>query len=237
MRNGSSEMKPEALLVYGPMSNAISDFLEQLPAGFPLIRLYGSTEPKLRENSLDIQDKSEILGALNTLNAERKEPCRLGFLGAAVATQSQLLVRETAASIDKQLYVNIANYVAIVQECLPYMVSTRYGRFVYLSSFRAQHPTRGVSIYAASKAFGETFFKAIGLEYARFGVSSVSIRMGYFHGGLLQDFSDDRIRGISANIARGRLGTPADLTPIIELAMQADYLNGSVIGLDGGLDF
>ena len=65
------------------------------------------------------------------------------------------------------------------------MCKINNGCFIYLSSFRSQKPTKGTILYSASKAFGETFFKGIGIEYGRFNITSHLIRMGAFEGKML----------------------------------------------------
>ena len=41
------------------------------------------------------------------------------------------------------------------------MMKLRSGNLIYLSSFRSKVSSRGISLYAASKAFGEMFFETI----------------------------------------------------------------------------
>lgn len=228
--------QPNALVVYGSGSSAIRDYVGSVPAKWPVVRIFHATRPDPLPSCADI-DRLDLLPEAITWAKSRVDgPIRLGVLGAAVASQSSLLASETDASIDEQLRTNVTNYVGLVRACLPTMISSRYGRFVYLSSFRSRVPTRGITLYGAAKAFGEAFFSGVGVEYGRLGITTASIRMGYFEGGLIAGLGEERLAEITRHVSTGRLGSGADLAGAIEFAMSAEYLNGSVIDLDGGLD-
>jgi len=149
--------------------------------------------------------------------------------------QNRLLIQETAESVNLQIEANVLNYVRMTHTLLPHMVRSRFGRFVYLSSFRTKAVVRGTSIYSASKAFGEAFFRSVGIENGRFGVTSASIRMGYFAGGLLSDVSVERLAALKSQTSLGRLGTPEDLSMAISYVLNSEFTNGGVIELEGGL--
>ena len=152
-------------------------------------------------------------------------------------SQKSLLTHETKESLDLQIEANVTNYVRVTHSLVPLMVRSRFGRFVYLSSFRSQVATRGVSIYSASKAFGEAFFRSVGLEYGSLGVTTASIRMGYFSGGLLGEMKEEDLAFLKSQTALGRLGTPSDMARAISYALSSEFLNGGVIELNGGLSF
>ncbi len=228
--------RPNALVVYGPLSHALSDYLSSVPRHAPMVRIHGATTPEARPGCRDVARMSDLPEAMSWLVGSTSRPLRIGVLGAAVAPQSSLLASETDSSIDRQLETNVANYVSLVRACLPAMISNRYGRFVYLSSFRANTPTRGTTVYSASKAFGEAFFSGVGVEYGRLGITATSIRMGYFEGGLLSEFDDERLRAITRHVSLARLGRPSDLSDAIDFAFSSDLANGGVLELEGGLD-
>jgi 3-oxoacyl-[acyl-carrier protein] reductase len=226
----------DSLVVYGPMSHALTDFLDTVPVDIPMIRIYGKTPPPARELAWDTNSLEDLGGCLSRLQSSRPQP-RIAFIGSGFMNQNRLLIQETKESVDFQIEANVSNYVHMTHALLPLMVRARFGRFVYLSSFRTQVATRGISIYSASKAFGEAFFRSVGIEYGSFGVTSVSIRMGYFPGGLLSGVTAEGLTELKRQTALGRLGTPHDLSQAISYALKSEFTNGGVIELEGGLSF
>jgi NADP-dependent 3-hydroxy acid dehydrogenase YdfG len=132
---------------------------------------------------------------------------------------------------------NIKNYLLITKIILPIMIRIKAGKFIYLSSFRSEISTRGTAIYSACKAFGESFFKTIGQEYGRLGITSHIIRMGYFEGRLLDNLTNEKKLKILKRISTGRLGNAKDLAGAIKTAENLNYNNSGIIEINGGLDF
>ena len=137
--------------------------------------------------------------------------------------------------LKNMIETNIANYVEYSHFLLPYMLKLQAGQFIYLSSFRAVHTSKGTSLYSASKAFGEKFFEILGKEYGSKGVFSTSIRMGYFDGKMLSDLDEKISNELIYNIANRKLGSSEDLNKTIEYVIQNNYTNASIIELTGGI--
>jgi NAD(P)-dependent dehydrogenase (short-subunit alcohol dehydrogenase family) len=116
------------------------------------------------------------------------------------------------------------------------MLKIKSGNLIYLSSFRSKVSSRGISLYASSKAFGEMFFETIGKEYGTLGVNSSSIRMGYFDGRMTLELNDQRLKAIKLNAGNRRLGNSKDLINAINYILANDYTNGGVIDLTGGIN-
>jgi len=116
------------------------------------------------------------------------------------------------------------------------MLKIKSGNLIYLSSFRSKVSSRGISLYASSKAFGEMFFETIGKEYGPLGVNSSSIRMGYFDGRMTLELNDQRLKAIKLNAGNRRLGNSKDLINAINYILANDYTNGGVIDLTGGIN-
>lgn len=158
------------------------------------------------------------------------------FIGAAFLSQKSLFINTTDEEISSLIEVNITNYIAYTNFLLPHMLKLKNGCFIYLSSFRSNVTSRGISLYASSKAFGEKFFEVIGKEYGSFGVFSSSIRMGYFDGRMTTELDKEKIKNIRLNAGNRKLGTPSDLTNTINYILENPYTNGGVIDLTGGIN-
>ncbi len=167
---------------------------------------------------------------------QNKEISKIIFIGAGFLTQSTLFFQLDQKEIDKLLETNIVNYLKCVQIILPKMFKIKSGNFIYLSSFRSRVSSRGISLYAASKAFGEMFFETIGKEYGALGIFSSSIRMGYFDGRMTNELDQDKVKSIKLNAGNRRLGNGKDLVRAINFLLENDYSNGGVLELTGGIN-
>jgi len=174
-----------------------------------------------------------------TLSAELKENkdiTKIIFIGAGFLTQSSLFIQLKEDEIENLVQVNILNYLKCIHVILPYMLKIRSGNLIYLSSFRSKVSSRGISLYASSKAFGEMFFETIGKEYGSLGVNSSSIRMGYFDGRMTTELDEKKLKGIRLNSGNRRLGQAKDLINAINYILENNYTNGGVLDLTGGIN-
>lgn len=203
-------------IIFGPNSYALTDWMEQYDG--PMIRVWGSTEPEPRENARDIH-MQELPGVLRDLSLTGRT--ELDVIAAAVVSQSSLMVTDFTEQV--QLHTNVNEYVRLTMTCLPIMIRAKYGRFVYLSSFRSVSPTKGAVLYGACKAFGEALFAGIGVEYESRNIRTASLRLGYLDGGLV----GPRPEGITPV-------TPKQITASIEYAMHVMETQSTMIDLSWG---
>lgn len=227
---------PNVIVVHGAASNAVQPFMQQLPDTVLKIQLWNTTPPPEIVNAVCLHAKDNLSQSLKDLGLPSEGKERLGLVLAAVQTQERLLASETDESIERQLDANVVSLVGVVRDVLPTMIRARFGRIVFLSSFRAAAPTRGTSIYSASKSFGEVLMRSVSLEYGRFGVSASSIRMGYFEGGIMAARQEQMRASIESKIALGHMGTGEVLAEAINFVFRQPYLSGGCLDLNGGLD-
>jgi len=118
---------------------------------------------------------------------------------------------------------------------LPYMRSRGFGRIVLLSSVVPQIGVPGTSAYAASKSAMWGLSKAVAKENAKNGITINTINLGYFDIGMIQDVPSEVLEQIVQGIPMGKLGKPMNILRAVEFILEADYLTGSIIDLNGGL--
>ena len=224
----------ELYIVFGSETELLKDLFTKDNANF--IRIYNKRVPEPLPNSTDVNTLEDFKKCfLEKFNSDK--PSKIIFIGAAFLTQTKLLMQEKIEDLETMLDVNIMSYVKYCHFILPYMIKIKSGQFVYLSSFRSQTSSRGISIYSASKAFGEKFFEVLGKENAIFGIYSASIRMGYFDGRMTNLMDEQKIRSFKASIGNRKLGSKDDLVNCINYIIENKYTNGGVIDLTGGINF
>lgn len=230
-----SESKPNVIVVLGSESGVIKPVVELFAETFKVVRIFNQTIPKPLKNCIDIAGLTELDHCLEKLEINPNDQ-RIGFIGAAFARQNLLFVNESSESLNEMIKTNVSLYIESLSILLPRMIRSKFGRLVYLSSFRASDPVRGTTVYSASKAFGETLFSGIGKEYGRFNISALAIRMGYFENGMMGDYPTEKQKTLRPTISFNRFGNDKDLMSAIDFAFDNPYLSSGVIDLNGGLN-
>lgn len=223
-------------IVYGSESLLLNKFYEKNHGSY-FVRIYNNKIPDQKKNFFDIQINDFEKNFSNLYQSIETKITKIIFLGVGFLADSNIFFSLENKEIDKLINANINNYLSLTKIILPIMMKINSGKFIYLSSFRSKIPTRGTAIYSASKAFGENFFRTIGQEYGRFGITSHIIRMGYFEGRLLDNLSEEKKMKILKKISIGRLGSANDLSNVITAFENMDYNNSGIIEMNGGLDF
>lgn len=231
-----STKEMRVLVLFGSGTRLLTPLLDDYLPSMKVIRIYNSTAPEPRINCLDIGNIEDLEDILVNLDEEYGN-LEIDFVGAASMHQSDMFVSLDKSTIEKFLTTGVNSYVRITKTLLQYMVRSKYGRIIFLSSFRSVHVASGTSLYSATKAFGETFFMAIGKEYGRLGISSSVVRMGYFDGKMLDVLKSKNSKNIPPSLTTAKVGTSEDLCAAIRFIFNNPMTNGGIIELDGGLNF
>lgn len=199
------------------------------------ICIFNSKIKKRRQNAKYIDDLRFLASEVEK-RMKSSLFSKIVFVGAAFKTQNTLFHQTDEQAVQEMLDVNINNYVKITKILLPFMQKMRAGNFIYLSSFRSNVSCRGVSIYSASKAFGENFFEVIGKENGVFGIYSSSIRMGYFDGRMTNLLNNEKQSQLKIRAGNRRFGNGEELVKAIKFIIENPYTNGGTIDLTGGIN-
>jgi len=224
----------DLMIIFGSQSRLLEMLLDRGDTHF--LRIFNKNVPPPRENCTDVNSEDAFIDAVENMGKADAYQ-KIIFIGAAFKTQTSLFVHEKFENVLESIDTNIVQYVRYANLLLPHMIKKKNGTFIYLSSFRSQETSRGVSLYAASKAFGEKFFEVLGKEYGRMGITSTSIRMGYFEGRMTDFIDEDKKKKLTLSIGTGRLGSSTDLVRAIEFVISNPYANGGCIDLTGGINF
>lgn len=156
---------------------------------------------------------------------------------AGVLHKSDPRTDDFAASIERQLAVNVLGYANMVHAFVAQLESTR-GSIVNIASIMSFVALPGSSGYAASKGAVKQLTAGLALDLAASGVRVNAIAPGFIETRMSEvSRSDPSIyERRLAQIALGRFGLPGELVgPVVFLASEmASYVTGTTLTVDGG---
>jgi len=131
--------------------------------------------------------------------------------------------------------VSLHGFFHVTRPLLLPMARTRWGRIVSISSVAAVVGNRGQANYAAAKSALHGATKSLAREMASRGITANVVAPGVIRGGMADDtFSDEAIRQM---VPAARAGTPEEVAALVGFLCSdaAGYINGQVIGINGGM--
>jgi NAD(P)-dependent dehydrogenase (short-subunit alcohol dehydrogenase family) len=129
---------------------------------------------------------------------------------------------------------NLTGPFLCIKYVLPYMREKKYGRIINISSVVGQMGIVGTVAYAASKAGLEGLTRTVATEVAKKNITVNAISLGYFDTGLIASLPIEDKISIINKIPIGRLGTSLELGNTVSFLINASYITGQVINVNGG---
>lgn len=143
------------------------------------------------------------------------------------------------ASFEQSWNVNVRGVFELSQLVARSMAEREGGAIVHLSSILANHAVGSRTAYIATKGAIEALTRAMSLDLVRFGIRVNAIAPGLIATeALLTGMPDKAVQDeVQRFIPERRFGRPEEITAAILFAAspEASYLNGTVIGVNGGL--
>lgn len=139
---------------------------------------------------------------------------------------------------DTIMEINLNAQFVLTREIGKRMVAEKSGKIVFTCSLLSFQGGINVPGYAASKGAITSLLKAFANEWASQGVNVNGVAPGYIETDNTEALRADpeRSKSILSRIPAGRWGKSADLAGayVFLCSSAADYINGSIITVDGG---
>lgn len=159
------------------------------------------------------------------------------LINNAGITQDATLAKMTEEQWDRVIDVNLKGVFNTTQAVLPTMLEQGKGKIINASSVVGVYGNFGQTNYAATKAGVIGMTKSWAKELARKGITANAVAPGF----ILTDMTaamPEKVLGLMQDKTPvGRLGQPEDIAKayLFLASDDADFINGQVLGVDGGL--
>jgi 3-oxoacyl-[acyl-carrier protein] reductase len=154
-------------------------------------------------------------------------------------------IRAKMSAVERMFAINVLGAMSATKAFLrharpaPQQDKPAFLRVVSLSSVVARGAA-GLACYSASKGALESFSKSLTLEMPSLrGVPATFnvVAPGYIETDMTAHLSSSQREAILARVPGGKMGSPADVAATVAwlCSPEAGYVNGQVIGVDGGM--
>ena len=159
------------------------------------------------------------------------------LINNAGITNDKLLLRMKEEDWDKVIDINLKGVFNCTKHAARYLLKSDSGRIINISSVVALMGNAGQANYCASKAGILGFTRSNARELAGKGVRVNAVAPGYIMTEMTEDLKDDVKDMMLNNIPAGRFGNAEEVADAVLFlaSSMADYINGQVINVDGGM--
>ena len=159
------------------------------------------------------------------------------LINNAGITRDGLVLRMSEADFDDVIRINLKGAFNCSKAVLRHMFKARQGRIINMSSVIGLIGNLGQANYAASKAGIIGLTKSLAKEVASRNITVNAIAPGFIETPMTEVLSEEVRSTILKQIPVGRFGKVEDVAhcAIFLASEQANYINGQVIQVDGGM--
>lgn len=157
------------------------------------------------------------------------------LINNAGITRDRSFKKLTKEDWDAVIDTNLTGVFNTTKVVLDHMLEQKHGRIVNISSIVGQTGAFGQTNYSAAKAGMIGFTKSLALETASKGVTVNAVCPGYIETEMVAAMPDEVKEGIVSKVPIRRLGQTSEIADAVLYLVQAGFVTGQQINVNGGL--
>ena len=181
---------------------------------------------------LDVTSFEEASEISETLKSEIE---KLVLINCAGNNYNSFAHKASQTEWKNVIDTNLTGTFNVIRAFLPLMRQQNYGRIINFASVVAETGIPGTSAYAASKAGLWGMTRSIAVENASKGITVNNFNLGYFDIGMINEVSEEYQKIVKQKIPSGKFGDPANIYNAVKFVIEADYMTGSSLDINGGI--
>lgn len=152
-------------------------------------------------------------------------------------TRDGLILRMSEDQFDSVINTNLKGVFNIIKHSSKYLLRSKAGRIINISSVSGIMGNVGQVNYAASKAGVIGITKTLAREFAARNVTVNAVAPGFIETEMTKKLPEDIINSVIDQIPLKQFGEPEDISNLVLFLASdlAKYITGTVIQVDGGL--
>lgn len=203
-----------------------------------LHELKSTTENEnINYKKIDVRDREGVQKTFREIFEEKGTIDTL-INNAGVSNAGALLQTTPLEKWDEIIETNITGVINCIHAVSLHMLMEKKGTIVNISSLAGLVGMDRLSVYGASKAGIIGLTRALGKEYAPYGVRVNAIAPGYIKDtGMVHRIPKQKMEENKSKIAMQRLGTSKEIAEAVSFlaSEKASYITGQTLVVDGGL--
>lgn len=192
-------------------------------------------EPSCLFVKVDVSDRKNITTAVSQ-TVEKLGRIDILINNAGI-TQDSLLIKMNEEQWDKVMTINLKGVFNCTQGILPVLLQQKKGKIINAASVVGIYGNMGQTNYVASKAGVIGLTKAWAKELGHKGINVNAVAPGFIITDMTSTVPQKILDLMAERTPLGRLGTPDDVANayLFLASAEADYINGAILSVDGGL--
>ena len=225
-------------IIVGASGGLGSALVQELSKDNDVVATYRTHKPEILDTEhvhyakLDVTNSADIARFIDENKSRFTKVNLINLAGVSLDGMAHKLTEE---AWDTVLDTNLKGTFNVSRALLPLMREQQYGRIVNVSSVVGQIGVPGTAAYAASKAGLFGLARVLAAEGAAKNITVNTLALGYFEVGIIKTIPPAMIEKIVQTIPMKRLGDAANFVRAVKFIVDADYMTGSTININGGL--
>ena len=229
-------VKKNLILFFGSSGGIGQELNKILIKKYKVISFYNKTriskKGKLTKkiNFLSNKDINNISKIVNLNNY------RIIILNFASIKIDKLSLYVEEKDYKKTMEINVNGFFKVINKVIPFMMKNKWGRVINVSSTGGILGDKGTILYSMSKNATLSMMRVMSKEYGKFNITFNTLKLGNFNLGLFKKLNKEYRKKLLNKVPSKKTGNIKDILFAIDFLIKANYVNGSSINIDGGLE-